>query len=74
MNQVWIDGGHGSLTRNVCVCLIDALIFSHSGNGPWVGLQSGTQIFTMDTNTFVNTSMQAWACKVKSVRLCDTVQ
>lgn len=41
----------------VCLCLIDALILSHSGNGPWVGLSNGTQIFTMDTNIFVSTSM-----------------
>lgn len=49
----------------MCVCLIDALILSHSGNGPWVGLLDGTQIFTMDTNAFVSTSMQAWPCKVQ---------
>lgn len=46
------------------MCLIDAVIFSHSGNGPWVGLPNGTQIFTIDTNIFISTSMQAWACKV----------
>ncbi len=58
------------------MCLIDALILSHSGNGPWVGLPNGTQIFTMDTNIFVNKSMLAWACQVrgKTVRVCDTVQ
>lgn len=58
------------------MCLIDALILSHSGNGPWVGLSNGTQIFTMDTNILVSTSMRAWACKVKgeSVQVCDTVQ
>ena len=47
----------------MCVCLIDALILSRSGNGPWVGLPNGTQIFTMDTNISVSTSMRAWTCK-----------
>jgi len=58
------------------VCLIDALILSHSGNGPWVGLPNGTQIFTMDTNIFVSTSMKVKACKIrgKTVQVLDTVQ
>lgn len=77
-NESGIDWWQPRLIKKecVCVCLIDALILSHSGNGPWVGLPNGTQIFTMDTNIFVSTSMQAWAWKVrgKTVQVCDTVQ
>lgn len=49
------------------MCLIVALILSHSGNGPWVGLWNGTQIFTMDTNIFVSTSMQAGHVRYSTV-------